>query len=50
MDTDKVYMFSDGERDMAGECLLSLAGKGSAVLIKGSRKAKMEEFASLILR
>ncbi len=46
---NEVYDFSDEERDKAGDKLKELAVCGSGILIKGSRKTKMEEFIPLII-
>ena len=39
-----VFSFSDNERELARRCLIEQAKGESIVLIKGSRKMKMEEF------
>ncbi len=46
---ENVYDYDENERVAAGQKLCELAKKGSAVLIKGSRKMEMEEFTSLII-
>ena len=48
MPLEKMYIYSENEREEAGKTLSMLATKGTAVLIKGSRKMKMEEFIPLI--
>ncbi len=48
MSDSSVYIFGENERGAAGEKLKELAESGSAVLVKGSRRMKMEEFLPYI--
>ena len=49
MDISNLFCYSDGERELAAKKLCELVNSGCLVLVKGSRKMKMEEFIPIIL-
>lgn len=48
MDISNLFCYSDNEREQAAKKLCELTCQGSLVLVKGSRKMKMEEFVPLL--
>jgi UDP-N-acetylmuramoyl-tripeptide--D-alanyl-D-alanine ligase len=49
MNESSIFSFSEDEREQAGKMLENLLCENCAVLLKGSRKMKMEEFIPIIL-